>query len=82
MKRWLSVLVLSWVLIGLAGAMPVAAADPYPFVSDPVDSYILIKDAADLTAFAAGINDGSLAATPNARLTDNIVLRETEGWAE
>ncbi|MBI4857292.1 MAG: hypothetical protein HY818_11200 [Acetobacterium woodii] len=78
-KRIVSLFVLLMV-VGLAGAMPVTA-DSYPFVYD-TDNYIKIASAADLTAFSAAINDGTLPATTNARLAADIVLRaDADNWA-
>jgi hypothetical protein len=76
MKRKIMALLVLLVVAGIMGAMPVMAGDPYPFDSDTND-YILVDSVEDLTAFAAGINDGTLVNTTNVRLTEDIKLNAT-----
>lgn len=78
-KRMVGLFVLL-MIVGMAGAMPVAA---HEFKTD-TDGYIKIALAEDLTAFSAAIKDGTLPITTNARLTENIVLNEgcTVDWKD
>lgn len=69
------------VVLGLVGAMPVAAAEPDGFTRDE-NGYIQIGDAATLTAFAKYINDNVEYTDANAVLTNDIVLKtDASDWA-
>ncbi|MBC3803960.1 hypothetical protein GH808_05855 [Acetobacterium fimetarium] len=75
MKRKMMGLLVMLVFVGIMGAMPVMAEDPNTFEKD-ADGTILIDTVEELTDFAAGINDGTLDVTTNARLTEDIKLNE------
>ncbi|PKL03417.1 MAG: hypothetical protein CVV55_00065 [Synergistetes bacterium HGW-Synergistetes-2] len=75
MKKRIMGMLMMLVLIGVIGALPVMAADPYPFEKD-ADGTILIDSVEDLTAFATEINDINLPVVTNARLTADIKLNE------